>query len=437
MSLTRTFPTTLLYCLYHHYLDIFWKNVGKTHHELQVGKLLSFGLTVALCLFWTIPMSFIASLSNIDGLRTIGFVDKLLDALPFLVPLFAQLAPLLIIVAQSMLKVILELLSGLEGPVSGAVVSSKLFSKLSAFIIIQTFFVSTIGGSIMAELEKLVNNPLDIIDVLSKELPGQSTFFIQILIVDTAINMGIELLRVVPLAMALIRRFVGPRLTEKERETTWMGIRPLSDPQEFEHADVLSGTVLYYLVFFVYATLAPITAWFMLICFSLLAAGYRHQFVYIYPTFPDSGGKLWAAFFKLLPSLMLIAQFTMVGILALSKSAVASAMMIPLVVVTVLFTVYINQKHFALTEFLPAKDALAVDLRNNIGGEMNLEFLKDKYIQPELQDREVWPENLNVEREIEHGCLSFDTPPASEYGDDDREAMTLDLDGSIKKRSMV
>jgi hypothetical protein len=148
-----------------------------------------------------------------------------------------------------------------------------------------------------------------------------------------------------------------------------------------------------------------------------MSVGYRHQFVYIYPTFPDSGGKLWVAFFKLLPSLMIMAQVTMLGVLALNKSAIASSMMIPLLIITVLFTFYINQQHFSLTEHLPAKDAMMVDLRNksnNHGGEMDFDFLKDKYIQPELRDHEVWPENLNVEREIEHGCLAFSTPPGSE-----------------------
>jgi hypothetical protein len=414
--------------------------VGKTHEQLTLGKLLSFGLTVALCLFWTVPMSFISSLSSIEGLRgQFEFIDKLLTQFPQLQPLFAQLAPLLIIVANNVLKIVLQLLSGLEGPISGAVVSAKLFTKLSSFMIIQTFFVTAISGSILDELSAMLKDSSLIIDLLAQSLPRQSTFFIQILIVDTCISLGVELLRVVPLTMALLRRCFGPRLTKKERETTWMGLRPLNDPSEFSHAEVLASTVLYYTVFFVYATLAPITTWFMLLCFTFLSVGYRHQFVYIYPTFPDSGGKLWVAFFKLLPILMIIAQVTMVGVLALSKSAVASSLMLPLLICTILLTIYINQQHFAMTEYLPAKDALLADLRHNADGEINVDFLKDKYVQPELRDREVWPENLNVEREIEHGCLSFDTPPGSDAGDfeDVREPLMVLHDGSLKTLGRV
>lgn len=406
--------------------DVYWKNVGKTHKELQLGKLISFALTSALCLLWTIPMGFISTLSSIEGLRgEFEFVDDLLTRLPWLEPLFAQLAPLMIVVANEILKMILELLSGLEGPISGAVVQAKLFTKLSAFMIIQTFFVTAIGGSIISELSAMIQEPGLIIDLLANSLPGQSTFYIQILLVDTFLSMGVELLRVSAVVQAAVRCCVGPRLTEKEQQTTWMGIRPLSNPSEFEHASLLAGTVLYFTVYFVYAALAPITTFFMFICFALMAAGYRHQFVYIYPTFPDSGGKLWVAFLRMVPVCMIIAQVTILGMLALNKTAIASAMMIPLLVITILFTMYIHQKHFVLTEHLPAKDAVAADSKMNAEREMDFDFVKDIYIQPELRERELFPENLSVEREIEQGCIRFMTPPASENGDTNRAHAAL------------
>jgi len=363
-------------------------------------------------------MGFISTLSSIQGLRgEIKLLNDLLNKFPWLEPLFAQLAPLLIVVANAILKMVLEMLSGLEGPISGAVVQAKVFTKFSSFMIIQTFFVTAIGGSIVAELSAMIREPALIIDLLAKTLPTQSTFYIQILLVDTFLSMGLELLRVSAVANAIIRSFVGPNLTDKERSTTWMGIRPLSDPAEFEHANLLAGTVLYFTVFFVYAALAPITTIFMLLCFTITTGGYRHQFVYIYPTSPDSGGKLWVAFLQIVPVCMIIAQVTIVGMLALNKAATASAMMIPLLVITILFTIYIHQKHFALTEHLPAKDAVMADLRNNAEREMNFDFVKDKYIQPELCEREILPENTTVEREIEHGCLTFATPPGSEAGE--------------------
>ena len=44
--------------------DIFWKNVGREHHDLQLGRLTSFALSAMICLFWTVPTSFVAGLSS-------------------------------------------------------------------------------------------------------------------------------------------------------------------------------------------------------------------------------------------------------------------------------------------------------------------------------------------------------------------------------------
>ena len=262
--------------------DVFWFNVGKTHKELQLGKLLSIGLTTALCLLWTIPMGFISTLASVEGLRgEFEWVDTALTKFPILEPALEQVAPLLIIVANEALKVILEVFSMFEGPVSGAVVQSLLFTKLAAFMIIQTFFVSALSGGVISELSRMVEQPGEIVNLLAVSLPGQSTFFIQIMLVDTFLTLGLELLRVTPIAIAIARKFIGPNLTQKERETTFIGIRPLADPREHEHADVLAGSVLYFMVYFVYATIAPISTFFMALGFLIMGMIWRHQFIYI------------------------------------------------------------------------------------------------------------------------------------------------------------
>ena len=130
--------------------DIFWSNVGRSHYDLQVGKLLSLGLTAALCLLWTIPMTFIASLSTIDALSAqIPALGRLIDASPFLGKLFEVLAPLLVKIVNGLLPTILEFLTKFEGPVSGSIIVASLFTKLAAFMIIQTFFVSAVGSSLL------------------------------------------------------------------------------------------------------------------------------------------------------------------------------------------------------------------------------------------------------------------------------------------------
>jgi hypothetical protein len=46
--------------------------------------------------------------------------------------------------------------------------------------IIQTFFVSAISGGITAELSNMLENPESILDLLANSLPAQSSYFLQV-----------------------------------------------------------------------------------------------------------------------------------------------------------------------------------------------------------------------------------------------------------------
>mmetsp|Transcript_41542 Transcript_41542/g.100007 ORF Transcript_41542/g.100007 Transcript_41542/m.100007 type:complete len:923 (-) Transcript_41542:1031-3799(-) len=376
--------------------DVIWPNIGKEAKQVQIGKLISFAATMALCLFWTIPMSFISTLSSIEGLKDqFEWVGTLIENQPWVEGFLAQLAPLLVVVAKEVLKIILETFSKQEGPISGAVVEASLFSKLAWFLIIQTFFVQAISGSIVSEISNMFRRPELIIDLLATSLPRRGIYFIQVVLVDTVISLATELLRVSAVAQAIIRSKVGPDLTEKERNTSFLGVRPLADPLKFYHAQNLSNCVLYFVVFFVYATIAPIASFFVGICFFFKAAAYRHQFVYIYPTFPDSGGHLWANFFKLLPWCMTIGQIVLQGMLGLKKQPIANALMLPLTIATILFQIFVKQQHFLMTQYLPTREAIGADHRYSNNEDFS--FVEGKFVQPELREREKFPDNGNEE----------------------------------------
>lgn len=84
--------------------------------------------------------------------------------------------------------------------------------------------------------------------------------------------MGFEILRVMPLVFAFIRRFLPPSLTEEERQTTVFGIfRPLADPDDFGHADSLAQITLNFIIMLVYATIAPLTVFIQGFCFLFVS----------------------------------------------------------------------------------------------------------------------------------------------------------------------
>jgi len=217
---------------------------------------------------------------------------------------------------------------------------------------------------------------------------------------STAVGLVLfQLLRILPLTFALLRK-MGPAMTKKERSKTWMALRPLNDPGRFLHALIFSNTILFFMVIFVYSTLAPISTYVLAFCFVAMNVGYRHQFFYIFPPTPDSGGRLWLAFVNIALACMIIAELALVGYLGMKKAPVAAPLMIPLLIFTVLFVIYLRQRHFKVTRCLPLEDCRQLDLINNKDGSMNFDCAKGKYRHPALLTKELLPDNLSIEEEI-------------------------------------
>jgi Calcium-dependent channel, 7TM region, putative phosphate len=231
------------------------------------------------------------------------------------------------------------------------------------------------------------------VDILANALPGKSTFFIQLVFISTVLGLGIEVLRVGPVVMAGLRARLGPNLTEKERNMPWLFFSPLAVPPVFNHASILCNVVLFCMVLFVYAVLAPLVSIFMVFAFLILAAGYRHQFVYIYPSKQDSGGVLWMRFVGIILNCLMVAQVTLLGVLGLKEGTVAAPMVIPIVVVTALFKSYINQRHFKSVECLPSHECHRKDTSSDF---YITESFEDLYVQPELLVKEAFPENASA-----------------------------------------
>ena len=241
------------------------------------------------------------------------------------------------------------------------------------------FFVSAISGSIAAELQNMLNEPEKFIDFLANALPAQSNYFLQILVVALVVTMGLEMLRVTPLSLALVRKFVGPNLTEKERTKRWQLFSPLEDPYRFEHANVSGSVVLYFMVFFVYSCLAPVSNFFLLVMFFLMESGYRYQFYNNYPPTPDSGGQLWIGFFHILQACVIVAELTLLGFLLLKQSFYAVPFLVPLLVFSCLFIYYLNNYQLQVAKHLPSSTCIKVDKKRLL---RDFSFAKSVYLQP-------------------------------------------------------
>jgi hypothetical protein len=116
--------------------DVVWKNVGLAHKKQQIGYLVAQILTALLCLFWTIPVAFVSSFSEVESLKkTIPSLENVINANPWIQTVLAQLNPILLVVLKSMLPVILSKFCEREGYISRNEQNGSLLTKLALFLV--------------------------------------------------------------------------------------------------------------------------------------------------------------------------------------------------------------------------------------------------------------------------------------------------------------
>ena len=81
--------------------------------------------------------------------------------------------------------------------------------------------------------------------------------------------------------------------------------------------------------------------------------------------------------------------------------------MAPLIAITILFNAYIRQQHFRVAHHLPSRECMKSDLHR--GQDFDFSFASRAYLQEELRDKELYPENLPIVNELGMGIEDLTT----------------------------
>ena len=108
-----------------------------------VGELISMILTAALCIFWTFPVAFVASLSNVEALtETFPFLKGPVEQYDWFAALLALLAPLILVAFISLLPKILLAFVKLEGLIEiESMQHPSLFNKVRRHVFISVIIL--------------------------------------------------------------------------------------------------------------------------------------------------------------------------------------------------------------------------------------------------------------------------------------------------------
>ncbi|KAL4281134.1 hypothetical protein GQ457_03G034890 [Hibiscus cannabinus] len=381
--------------------DVYWSNLSIPYKQVWVRKISSLLCALAFVFVFCLPVTFVQGLTRPDVL-TVWFpqVKELLKN-PFINRVVTGYLPSVVLISlMYTVPPIMMLLSKIEGNVSRSERKRSACIKVLNFTIWNVFFVNVFSGSFIEQVSvfsKLQELPFQ----LAKQMPDQAAFFTTYVLSSGWASLACELIQLYNLVYNFILKFI---LRSKE-EPTNMALT-------FPHHTEIPRMLLFGLLGFTFAILAPLILPFLLIYFSLAFLVYRNQLLHVYVTRYESAGLFWPVVHNTTIFSLVLTQVIAVAVFALKLSPVVSGATIPLIVFSLLFNEYCRKRFSQVFRRNPAQVLIEMDRRDEQMGreegfynQLRSEYCQLAYITRDLtisQDFSTAGPNRQHEDEVEN-----------------------------------
>ncbi|XP_041003078.1 CSC1-like protein At3g21620 isoform X2 [Juglans microcarpa x Juglans regia] len=319
--------------------DVYWDNLAIPYVSLTIRKLIVAVAFFFLTFFFMIPIAFVQSLANIEGIE---------KAVPFLKPIieikviksFIQgfLPGIALKIFLIFLPAILMLMSKFEGFISISALERISATRYYIFQFINVFLGSIITGTAFQQLDNFIHQSAnDIPKTIGVSIPMKATFFITYIMVDGWAGVAGEILRLKPLIIYHLKNFLLVK-TEKDREEAM-------DPGTLGFNTGEPQIQLYFLLGLVYAVVTPILLPFILVFFGLAYAVYRHQIINVYNQEYESAAAFWPDVHGRIIVALVVSQLLLMGLLSTKEAAQSTPLLLALPVLTIWFHIFCKGRY--------------------------------------------------------------------------------------------
>ncbi|XP_051151389.1 CSC1-like protein At1g32090 [Andrographis paniculata] len=358
--------------------DVYWKNLAIPFVSLTVRKFVISSLVFALIFFYMIPIAFVQSLANLEGLEKVA---------PFLRPLiewnfvksFLQgfLPGLALKIFLYYLPRILLFMSKIEGYLSLSVLDRRAATKYYYFMLVNVFLGSIVTGTAFQQLHAFLHeSAAQIPRNIGVSIPMKATFFITYIMVDGWAGIAGEILRLKALVIFHLKNMF---VVKTERD-----LAKAMDPGGVEFPETLPTLQLYFLLGIVYMVVTPIVLPFVLVFFALAYFVYRHQIINVYNQQYESAAAFWPHVHGRIIAALLISQLLLMGLLSTKKAANSTPLLVVLPVLTLVFHKYCKNRFEPAFRKYPLEEAMSKDLQDRTPeSDRELKaYLADAYLHP-------------------------------------------------------
>ncbi|XP_048233293.1 CSC1-like protein At3g21620 isoform X1 [Ricinus communis] len=358
--------------------DIYWDNLAIPYVSLAVRRLLVAVAFFFLTFFFMIPIAFVQSLANIEGIeKALPFLKSLIEMK--VVKSFIQgfLPGIALKIFLIFLPSILMLMSKFEGFISLSGLERRSATRYYIFQFINVFLGSIITGTAFQQLNNFIHQSAnDIPKTIGVSIPMKATFFITYIMVDGWAGVAGEILRLKPLIIYHLKNFFLVK-TEKDREEAM-------DPGTLGFNTGEPQIQLYFLLGLVYSVVSPILLPFIIVFFGLAYVVYRHQIINVYNQEYESAAAFWPDVHGRIVTALIVSQLLLMGLLSTKQAAQSTPLLITLPVLTIWFHLFCKGRYEPAFVRYPLQEAMMKDtLERAREPSLNLKsFLQNAYIHP-------------------------------------------------------
>ncbi|WCJ29042.1 ERD (early-responsive to dehydration stress) family protein [Euphorbia peplus] len=358
--------------------DIYWRNLAIPFVSLTIRKLIISISVFALVFFYLIPIAFVQSLANLEGLERVAPFLRPVIELKFIKSFLQGFLPgLALKIFLYILPTILMIMSKIEGYIAVSTLERRTAAKYYYFMLVNVFLGSIVTGTAFEQLDSFLHqSPTQIPRTIGVSIPMKATFFITYIMVDGWAGIASEILRFKPLVIFHLKNMFLVK-TERDRERAM-------NPGSVDFPETLPSLQLYFLLGIVYAVVTPILLPFILVFFAFAYLVYRHQIINVYNQHYESAGAFWPHFHTRIIASLLISQLLLMGLLSTKKAANSTPFLVILPVLTLYFHKYCKHRFEPAFRKYPLEEAMAKDIADQTTEpELNLKSdLADAYLHP-------------------------------------------------------
>ncbi|XVF43168.1 hypothetical protein PTKIN_Ptkin02bG0018900 [Pterospermum kingtungense] len=312
--------------------DVYWPFFSSSFMKRWLSKIVVIVACVFLTILFLIPVLVVQGLTNLNQLEIwFPFLKSILTITFISQVITGYLPSLILLLFLKIVPPIMEFLSSIQGYICHSDIEKSACNKVLWFTIWNAFFATVFSGSVLYQLS-IVLDPKHIPAKLAVAVPGQASFFIAYVVTSGWTSVSSEVFRIIPLICGLIRRPFSCCLDEE-----------FEVPSIPYHRDI--PRILFFgLLGITYFFLAPLILPFLLVYFCLAYIIYRNQFINVYAPKYETAGKFWPIVHNSMIFSLVLMQAIAIGIFTLKKLSLASTLVFPLPVLTLLFNEYCRKR---------------------------------------------------------------------------------------------